>query len=89
MIIGGHYIGDVIVLPIEIGVFHGVTRKAFLGPTHRRMRCSGKIYLSKNKGLPPSVLHLTQDKVAYLSLATEVLGLVSTSAHRMGQDPET
>lgn len=38
---------------MEIGFFHRVTRKAFSGSIHRRMRCSGKIYLSKNEGLPP------------------------------------
>lgn len=36
-------------MKVEMGFFHGVTRKSFGDPTHGRVRCSGKIYWSWNK----------------------------------------
>ena len=38
-------------LLVEIGFFHRATKLAFEESMHSRMRCSGKIYWNKNKGL--------------------------------------
>ena len=43
---------------------HGVRRKAFPCPTHGMMRCSGKIYWSRNKRLPPGSQHLIHGQEA-------------------------
>lgn len=55
-------------LLLERGLFHGVRSKACQGCVYKKMRCSGKIYWSKNKGLPPGVCCLIQDQTAQLCL---------------------
>ena len=50
---------QVTLLLVEIGIFHRVARKAFQGPSHRWVRCSGKVYWSENEGLPPGGLALS------------------------------
>lgn len=49
---------EVILLPVEIEFLHTVTRKAFQGSTHRKMRCSGKIYWDRYRRLPPRFPYL-------------------------------
>ena len=49
---------------IKMGSFHRVTRKVFRAPKDRKMRCSVKIYWSRNKGLLPSVPCLIHGQVA-------------------------
>lgn len=43
---------------VKIGSFHRVMRKAFLEPTHGRIRCSGKMYWDGNKRMPSGSQHL-------------------------------
>lgn len=47
---------------VEVGFFHRVMRIEFQGPTHRRMKCSGKIYWRKIKDCPQvlSVSNMTR-----------------------------
>ena len=56
-------------LLVEIGLFHWVRRKGFQKPTRERVRFSGKIYWSNNKGLLPASWCLTHDQMAQLHLA--------------------
>lgn len=60
-------------LPVEIGFFHGVTRKAFWGLMPGRMRCTGKIYWSwrEHKELSPGAQCLIHHLVAQLRPALE------------------
>ena len=51
---------EVWLLPVEMGSFHGVTRKIFHRPTYERIRLSGRVYWrtwNKHKALPWIQLH--------------------------------
>lgn len=70
---------------------------AFQGYTRGRMRCSGKMYWSKNKGLPPGTPWpcLAHDQVGQLHLAVEEVQPLGPQActlphqaQKEGQDPE-
>lgn len=61
----------ILMLLLEIGFLHGVMRKAVQGPMHRRSRCSGKIYWSKNQRLTPGAQCLIIDQTAQLYPAVE------------------
>lgn len=54
-------VSDIVLLPVEMGSFHRVVKKAFQGPTNRGIRLSGKIYWGWMEGCPqvPSVSSLS------------------------------
>lgn len=69
-------------LLVEMGFFQGDSRKAVGRPTHGKMRCSGKICWSRNKGLFPGIWHLLHDQVVQHCLAVKKPSLVFTKSRR-------
>lgn len=78
----------VFLLPVEIGFFHRVGRKAFWGPMNGRMRCNGKIYWSINKRLSPGAQCLIHDQVAQLCPTVEEVLPCLHQGQKKGQGPE-
>ena len=81
-------IKQIVLLPVEMGLFHRLMSNAFWWPMRGPLRGSGKVYCSSNKRLPPTSQCLIHSQVSQVRPAVEEVQPCLHQAQKKGQDPE-